>query len=194
MKDTCGRVPVVGRPARQPPGQVGSAGAPRLFYSPEAEVQWGEVSAMGRSETAEKLLLEEDSRTSIEGGLSRAGISPRATMRQGVDQPCGIRGSWGCGPALLFPSTAAPPTSPPPPLWHRVSTPAACGGGGREWGPKRRLAGRERAAGGQQGRQERRGLDEGRDGPLPHPSCEKGIQSPLSTPGGPEESERGCAG
>ena len=27
------------------------------------------------------------------------GISLRATMRQGVDQPCRIRGSWGCGPA-----------------------------------------------------------------------------------------------
>ncbi len=40
----------------------------RLFYSPEAEVQWGEVSAMGRGETAEKLSLEENSRTSIEGG------------------------------------------------------------------------------------------------------------------------------
>ena len=27
------------------------------------------------------------------------GISLSATMRQGVDQPCRIRGSWGCGPA-----------------------------------------------------------------------------------------------
>ncbi len=102
----------------------GSAGAPSLFYSPEAEVQWKEVYAMGRGENAEKLSLEEDSRISIEGGLSRAGISPRATMLQGVDQPCGIRGLCGCGPALLFPSTAAPlaPTSPPQPLWNRVST------------------------------------------------------------------------
>jgi hypothetical protein len=77
-------------------------------------------------ETAEKLSLEEDSRTSIKGGLSRAGISPRhgprATMQQGVDQPCGIRGSWGCGPALLSPSTAAPPMSPLQQRWHRVST------------------------------------------------------------------------
>ncbi len=74
----------------------GSAGAPRLFYFPEAEVQWLEVPAMGRGKTAEKLSLEEDSRTSIEGGLSRAGKSLRATMLQGVDQPCGIRGSRGC--------------------------------------------------------------------------------------------------
>jgi hypothetical protein len=60
-----------------------------------------------------------------------------ATMRQGVDQPepCWILGSWGCGQALLSPSTAAPPT-PPPPRWHKVSTtlrrqPAA--GTGRGW-------------------------------------------------------------
>ena len=45
----------------------GSAGAPRLFYSPEAEVQWGEVSAMGRGETAEKLSLEEDSKLPLLG-------------------------------------------------------------------------------------------------------------------------------
>ncbi len=64
-----------------------------LPHSPEAEVQWGEVSAMGRGETAERLSLEEDSSTSIEGGLSRAGISPRAAVLLGVDQPCGIRGS-----------------------------------------------------------------------------------------------------
>ncbi len=113
---------MVGRPAWQPPGRVGVGWRPKAVLLPEADVQWGEVSAMGRSQTAEKLSLEEDSRTSIEGGLSRAGILPRATLRQGVDQPCWIRGSWGCGPALLFPSTAAPPTSPPPPLWHRVTT------------------------------------------------------------------------
>ncbi len=109
-------------PSRQ--AEWGSAGAPRLFYSPEAEVQWAEVTDMGRVETAEKLSLEEDSRTSIEGGLSPADISPRATMRQGVGQPCqcGIRGAWGFGPTLLFPSTAASPTSPPPQRWHRVST------------------------------------------------------------------------
>jgi hypothetical protein len=56
-------------------------------------------------------------------------------------------------------------------------------GRGRGWGPspwvsgpKRRLAGRERAAGGHQGGQERRGLDEGRDAPgppTPNPSCER---------------------
>ena len=55
---------------------------------------------MGRGEAAEKLSQEEDPRTSTKGGLPCAGISPRTTMRQGVDQPCGIRGSWGCGPAL----------------------------------------------------------------------------------------------
>ena len=55
---------------------------------------------MGRGEAAEKLSPEEDPRTSTKRGLPCAGISPRTTMRQGVDQPCGIRGSWGCGPAL----------------------------------------------------------------------------------------------
>jgi hypothetical protein len=61
-------------------------------YFPDVNVQWGEVSAMGRGETAKKLSLQEGSLTSIEEGLSRAGISPRATMRQGVDQHCRIRG------------------------------------------------------------------------------------------------------
>ena len=55
---------------------------------------------MRRGEAAEKLSPEEDLRTSTKGGSSRDGISPRATMRQGVNEPCGIRGSWGCGPAL----------------------------------------------------------------------------------------------
>ncbi len=55
---------------------------------------------MGCGEAAGKLSLEEDLRTSTKGGLSRPGISSHATMRQGVNQPCGIRGSWGCGPAL----------------------------------------------------------------------------------------------
>ena len=55
---------------------------------------------MGCGEAAGKLSLEEDLRTSTKGGLSRAGISSHATMRQGVNQACGIRGSWGCGPAL----------------------------------------------------------------------------------------------
>ena len=103
---------------------------------------------MGRGGAAEKLSPEEDPRTSTEGGLSRAGISPHATRRQGVDQPCGIRGSWGCGPALPSVVTRArrrqpgragrgledgggghwrglvhcgPPASPPP-RWHGVST------------------------------------------------------------------------
>ena len=98
---------------------------------------------MGRGETAEKLSPEEDPSTSTEGGWSRVGISPRATMRPGVDQPCGIRGSWGCGPAPPFPSPRArrrdggglevgggghwrgglvrgPPTAPPPPRWQGV--------------------------------------------------------------------------
>ncbi len=83
--------PVVGRPARHPPGQVGVG-----WSSSAVLLQWGEVSAMGRGEAAEKLSLEEDPRTSTEGGLPRAGISPRTTMLQAVDQHCLIRGSWGC--------------------------------------------------------------------------------------------------
>ena len=62
---------------------------------------------MGLGETAEKFTPEEDPSTSTEGGLSRVGISSRATMRQGVDQPCWIRGSGGCGPALSSPSPPA---------------------------------------------------------------------------------------
>jgi hypothetical protein len=62
---------------------------------------------MGLGETAEKFTLEEDPSTSTEGGLSCAGISSRATMRQGVDQPCWIRGSGGCGLALPSPSPPA---------------------------------------------------------------------------------------
>ena len=101
---------------------------------------------MGCGEAAGKLSLEEDLRTSTKGGLSRPGISSHATMRQGVNQPCGIRGSWGCGPALpSVPGDASlggfrgiwrmededpagglvhccPPTSPPPLHWHGVST------------------------------------------------------------------------
>jgi hypothetical protein len=143
-KDTWCRVPVVGRPARQPPGRVG-VGWRTKAVSPKAEVQWGEVLVMGRGETAEKLPLEEDSHTSIEGGLSHAGILPRATMLQGVNQPFGIRGSWGCGLALR----------------RQPAARTGAGVGALPWvsGPKRRLAGRERAAGGLQGRQERRGLD-----------------------------------
>ena len=68
---------------------------------------------MGRGEAAEKLSPEEDPRTSTKGGLPCAGISPRTTMRQGVDQPCGIRGSWGI---------YNPPNGSPPSLWHGVST------------------------------------------------------------------------
>ena len=68
---------------------------------------------MGRGEAAEKLSPEEDPRTSTKGGLPCAGISPRTTMRQGVDQPCGIRGSWGI---------YNPPKTSPPSLWHGVST------------------------------------------------------------------------
>ncbi len=110
----------------------GSAGAPRLFYPPEAEVQWGDVSVMGRCKTVEKLSLQEDSRTSFEGGLSRAGISPRATMLQEVDQPCGS-GAHGAAERLC----SFRPLPPPPPLWHWVSTtlrrqPAAGAGAGVE--------------------------------------------------------------
>ena len=67
---------------------------------------------MGRGEAAEKLSPEEDPRTSTKRGLPCAGISPRTTMRQGVDLPCGIRGSWG----IYNPKTS------PPSLWHGVST------------------------------------------------------------------------
>ena len=56
---------------------------------------------MGRGEAAEKLSPEEDPRTSTKGGLPCAGISPRTTMRQGVDQPCGIRGSAAAAAAAL---------------------------------------------------------------------------------------------
>jgi len=125
---------VVGRPARQPPGRVGSAGAPRLFLLPCGGIQWGEVSAMGRGEAAEKLSPEEDLRTSTKGRLSHAGISPRATMRQGVNQPCGIRGSWGCGPALPSVVTRARRRQP-----RRVQRDLEDGGGGawRGAGPLR---------------------------------------------------------
>ncbi len=53
----------------------GSAGAPVLFYSPEAE---SSGAASGRGEAAEKLSPEDDSepRTSTRGGLQRARISP----------------------------------------------------------------------------------------------------------------------
>ena len=68
--------------------------AHRLFFSLR-QSPVGAVSAMGRGEAAEKLSPEEDHRTPAKGGLSRAGVPPRATMRQGVDGPCGIRGSWG---------------------------------------------------------------------------------------------------
>jgi hypothetical protein len=62
---------------------------------------------MGLGETAENFTPEEDPSTSTEGGLSRVGMLSRATMRQGVDQPCRIRGSGGCGPALPTPSPPA---------------------------------------------------------------------------------------
>ncbi len=62
---------------------------------------------MGLGETAVKFTPEEDPSTSNEGGLSRVGISSRATMRQGVDQPCWILGSGGCRLALPSPSPPA---------------------------------------------------------------------------------------
>ena len=135
--------------------------------------------AMGRGEAAEKLSPEEDPRTSTKGGLPCAGISPRTTMRQGVDQPCGIRGSWGI-------------YNPPKRRRHRsgMGYLQLCAGIGRRRrrrGRRPSPAGRVRAA---DGRQDRRGLDEGRDAP-PRLSREKGIQSPLSTPRGGLERERG---
>ncbi len=42
-------------------------------FTPLRQSPGGEVSAMGSSEAAEKLSLEEDPRTSTEGGFHRAG-------------------------------------------------------------------------------------------------------------------------
>ena len=135
---------------------------------------------MGRGEAAEKLSPEEDPRTSTKRGLPCAGISPRTTMRQGVDQPCGIRGSWG----IYNPQNIAAIAL----AWGIYnSAPALGGGGGGGGGGPRLQEGRVRVA---DGRQDRRGLDEGRDAPPPL-SREKGIQSPLSTPRGGLERERG---
>ena len=68
------------------------------------------------------------------------------------------------------------------------SAPASGGGGGGGGGGPRRQEGRVRVA---DGRQDRRGLDEGRYAPPPPLSREKGIQSPLSTPMAGLERERG---
>ena len=184
---------------------------------------------MGCGEAAGKLSLEEDLRTSTKGGLSRAGISSHATMRQGVNQACGIRGSWGCGPALPSVVTRARRRQPgagpegsggwrtrtrqggwstaAPPRRRRRCTGMGylqpCAGSGRRgrrrgrrpspWtGPGRSLAERERAAG---GRQDRRGLDEDRDGstfPTP-PVLREGHSEPAIDAWG-TESKRGWAG
>jgi hypothetical protein len=112
---------------------------------------------MGRGEAAEKLSPEEDPRTSTKGGLPCAGISPRTTMRQGVDQPCGIRGSWG----IYNPQNIAAIAL----AWGIYnSAPALGGGGGGGGGGPRLQEGRVRVA---DGRQDRRGLDEGGDAPPP---------------------------
>ena len=184
---------------------------------------------MGCGEAAGKPSLEEDLRTSTKGGLSRAGISSHATMRHGVNQPCGIRGSWGCGPALPSvvtrarrrqpgrvqrdledggrgPGRGAGPLLPPPRRRRRCTGMGylqPCAGSGRRgrrrgrrpspWtGPGRSLAERERAAG---GRQDRRGLDEDRDGstlPTP-PVLREGHSEPAIDAWG-TESKRGWAG
>jgi hypothetical protein len=76
----------------------GSAGASRLFYSQEAESSgetfrpWG-AARLQRSSRWRRIPAPLPKRIVV------CGISLRATMRQGVDQPCRIRGSWGCGPA-----------------------------------------------------------------------------------------------
>ena len=84
----------------------GLAGASRLFYSPEAESSgerfrpWGaaRLQRSSRRRRIPALLPKEDCRVLA---------SSRTTMRQGVDQPCWIRGSGGCGPALPSPSPPA---------------------------------------------------------------------------------------
>ena len=84
----------------------GLAGASRLFYSPEAESSgerfrpWGAARLLrsSRRRRIPALLPKEDCRVLA---------SSRTTMRQGVDQPCWIRGSGGCGPALPSPSPPA---------------------------------------------------------------------------------------
>ena len=76
----------------------GSAGASRSFYSPEAESSgetfrpWG-AARLQRSSRWRRIPAPLPKRIAV------CGISLSATMRQGVDQPCRIRGSWGCGPA-----------------------------------------------------------------------------------------------
>jgi hypothetical protein len=101
---------VVGRPALQPPGRGGVRLAPRLIYSPEAESSgdtgerfqpWGSARLQRSSRRRRIPAL------TTEGGLSRVGISSRATMRQGVDQIYQFRDSGGCGLALPFQSPPA---------------------------------------------------------------------------------------
>ena len=137
--------------------------------------------AMGRGEAAEKLSPEEDPRTSTKRGLPCAGISPRTTMRQGVDQPCGIRGSWG----IYNPQNIAAIAL----AWGIYnSAPASGGGGGGGGGGPRRQEGRVRVA---DGRQDRRGLDEGRDAPLPPLEQREGHPEPaIDAKGGLRERER----
>ena len=97
---------------------------------------------MGRGEAAEKLSPEEDPRTSTKGGLPCAGISPHTTMRQGVDQPCGIRGSWG----IYNPKHVAAIAL----AWGNSAPASGGGGGGGGGGPRRQEgagAGSTRGAG-----------------------------------------------
>ena len=134
---------------------------------------------MGRGEAAEKLSPEEDPRTSTKRGLPCAGISPRTTMRQGVDQPCGIRGSWGI-------------YNPPKRRRHRsgMGYLQLCAGIGRRRRRRRRRpspAGRVRVA---DGRQDRRGLDEGRDAPPPLEQREGHPEPAIDAKGGLRERER----
>ena len=136
---------------------------------------------MGRGEAAEKLSPEEDPRTSTKGGLPCAGISPRTTMRQGVDQPCGIRGSWG----IYNPQNIAAIAL----AWGIYnSAPALGGGGGGGGGGPRLQEGRVRVA---DGRQDRRGLDEGRDAPPPLEQREGHPAPAIDAKGGLREREVG---
>ena len=159
-------VPAEGRPARLPSGRVGLGWRPKAVFLTEVKSSGsGFVFWQGCGEAAEKLSPEEDHSTSANRGLSRAGESPRATM-QGVDLPCWIRGSWGCGPALPSPSSPA----------HGTASRSGWGGTG-EWMRRTQTGGGWSTAAPpyrRHRRQGRRGLEEVRhDSPLTIPSAEK---------------------
>ena len=140
---------MVGRQARQPPGRVGSAGAPRLFYSPEAGSSgerfrpWGAARLQGspRWRRISAPLPNEDCRVLAYRHMPPCGkgsTNPAGSGAHGAaDRPYplkspvpgdaslgGFRGIWRMedeDPAggLVH---CCPPTSPPPLHWHGVST------------------------------------------------------------------------